>query len=153
MRLGPQLLQWEANETIVLYLTDDLRVYKLVTNGTPPSEEDMESSLALTFYDHVEDPEELPISTTTRVVIRLRTPLSTVTDMFMDLLHARSRRMDEENGQHFSPEIYFAYQGHVPPSGFPEHAAQRINPSLAAWHHGIRSGSVLTFIRHFGLTD
>ena len=157
--LGPQLLHWETNPLIALYLTADPSVFTMAADGAPPSEEAMVASLAATYH------EEGQIRTTMRVTTRLRTPLSTVVDDFVDALHAHDKRFhveefrgddkdDSSDDNHpFVAKSYIANQGLVCNAGFPVHRAQRINPHLAAWHYGLQPECVLTFTQQDVLVD
>lgn len=123
----------------------------MVADGAPPSDGEMAASLAATYSEAGQ------ISTTMCVTLRLRTPLSTVADSFVDALHERAKRYhDAEYGddEHpFRPDNYTVSQGAMSSAGSSVHHAQRINPHLTPWHYGLQSDSVLTFTTKHGLAD
>ena len=92
----------------------------------------------------------------------MQTPLSTVTEPFIETIHSELRQQhDESEGERseaeripYRPDPYYCFQGR--PSRFgerPDDDTQRINPRLTAWHYRFTPGTVLSFTNEPHLVD
>jgi hypothetical protein len=146
--LGPQLHLYEANVSITLRLA---RIEH--REDDPP---DTSSNV------------EWPPRNYQEVTIDMRTPLSTVTEPFIEAVHSELRQQhDEREGEEeadgyredgvfpYHPRPHYCFQGR--PSRFGESPefgrAQRINPTLTAWHYRLASGTILSFTEEPLLMD